>query len=65
MNKKSAQAFAAVLCRAIDYYQVSKHPVDATGFDIKCMENAEFELAEALEAVNFDAEDDPEPNQVG
>lgn len=56
MNQNDAQAFAAILCRAIDYFvaaqEASKNsdPESDVLFQHEC-ERAEENLAEAIEAV--------------
>lgn len=55
MNKHQAQAIAAVICRAIDYYR-------ATSVGGMTMTNAEIRLGQALEAVpDFDDAEDAGP----
>ncbi len=52
MDKNTAQAIAAVLCRVVDYYRVSTQNPSSISMAV-----AEGRLADAIEAIPSDVED--------
>jgi hypothetical protein len=76
MNKQQSQAFASVLCRVVDYWhtrataeqdaQTAHVGSPVAERIIAGLKESESRVAQALEAVNLDAEDESgEPHHVG
>jgi len=76
VNKQQSQAIAAALCRVVDYWharaaaeqdaQTAHVGSPVAERIIAGMKESESRVAQALEAVNLDAEDENgEPHKVG